>query len=528
VEPQVVEQFEARPARRERLGRAVRSTSVPQRFLGLLLVIFLFKGILIALIFPAFSGHDEVMHYAYLKVLAEEGRVPIIPNLEEWREQRTQPSVEQPAFDHAPAELYKYADNDPDLEYKTDFVLPDWFGGQSSPVWAIHIGSDYYPSGWIYTANHPPLFYMLMTPVYWLVDNLELEQQMHLFRMATIPFGMLTVVFAYLTVRTIFPRDRFLAMTVPAFVAFQPQISYEASMLNNDILAIMFTSAVIWMLAVGLRRRFPIRTCLWLGLFLGLAILSKSTSVITAPLIAIAMIFGLHWREWRQWLPKGALVASIAALIALPWVAFMITTYGDPTALNRVSDLQYWNYGGGEGRSIWSMLSDKGFFWNRWNETWGDFGWRVIKLHPTMMKILLWITLFGAIGLAVYALRFLRTQRSIIREEEQGRDPGELRLHSDETLAIMPWQVTAVLTMGVACVLGYYSILQFGTTFSLTQARYYFPMIVPAGILLMLGFRSWFPRASLRYVGAAIFIGLVVLNLVIYTSSVIPYWNPGV
>jgi hypothetical protein len=52
-------------------------------------------------------------------------------------------------------------------------------------------------------------------------------------------------------------------------------------------------------------------------------------------------------------------------------------------------------------------------------------------------------------------------------------------------------------------------------------------MIVPAAILLMLGFRSWFPRASLRYVGAAIFLGLVALNLLIYTAHVIPYWNPG-
>jgi hypothetical protein len=83
-----------------------------------------------------------------------------------------------------------------------------------------------------------------------------------------------------------------------------------------------------------------------------------------------------------------------------------------------------------------------------------------------------------------------------------------------------------VLTMGVAVVIGYYSILQFGTTFSLTQARYYFPMIVPGAILLMLGFRSWFPRAWLRYVGAAIFMALVIMNLIIYTAHVVPYWNP--
>jgi hypothetical protein len=293
----------------------------------------------------------------------------------------------------------------------------------------------------------------------------------------------------------------------------------------------MFTSAVIWMLAVGLRRRFPFRTCLLMGLFLGLAILSKSTSVTTTALIAIAMIVGLRWTEWREWLPKGAFVAGVAGLVTLPWIAYMMINYGDPTALKQVSALQeWWNYGGGDGRSIWSMLSDKWFFWERLRETWGAFGWRYILLDwndPTLMSTLLGITMFGTLGLAVYALRFLRTQRWMIRQEDEGRDPGEIRLHTDETLSIAHWQVTSVLTMGVACVLGYYSILQFGTTFSLTQARYYFPLIVPGAILLMLGFRSWFPRRWLRYVGAAIFVGLVMLNLLIYSEHVIPFWNPN-
>lgn len=518
-----------RPGMVARLASAIRSASVPQRFLWLLLVIFLFKGILIALVFPPYSGHDEVAHYAYLRVLAEEGRVPLIPDPVEFdREYRADSDYD--GWDMIPDEFYKYASNASTSDHPTNFITQDWWGGYQEPVRAVTYDGMYLPSGWIYTGNHPPLFYLLLTPVYWLVRDLHIDQQIYLFRMVTIPFGMLTVVFSYLTVRTIFPRDRFLAMTVPAFVAFQPQISYEASMLNNDILAIMFTSAVVWMLAVGLRRKFPWWTVFLIGMFFGLAFLAKSTSAMVAILIAIAMIFGLHWKEPKKWLPKGIVAAGIAGVLAMPWVLYMMSTYGDPTALNRVSDLQWWNYGGGEGRSIPSMLSDKGFFWNRWRETWGAFGWRWIQLDypnkPELLRNILYPVLFGTLGLAVYALRFLRTQRWMIREEEAGRDPGELRLHTDETLSIAHWQVTAVLTMGVAVVIGYYSILQFGTTFSLTQARYYFPMIVPGAILLMLGLRSWFPRTWLPYVGAAIFLGLVIMNLVIYTAHVVPYWNP--
>src|SRR5690606_33542025 len=154
----------------------------------------------------------------------------------------------------------------------------------------------------------------------------------------------------------------------------------------------MFTSAVIWMLAVGLRKRFPWWNVVLIGLFFGLAVLAKSTSASVAILIAVAMIFGLGWKRWRQWLPKGALAAEIGGLLALPWVLYMMSMYGDPTALNRIDALQWWNYTGTDGRSIWSMLSDKWFFWARWRESWGDFGWRLIQLDvggdPTLLRVL--------------------------------------------------------------------------------------------------------------------------------------------
>jgi hypothetical protein len=76
----------------------------------------------------------------------------------------------------------------------------------------------------------------------------------------------------------------------------------------------------------------------------------------------------------------------------------------------------------------------------------------------------------------------------------------------------------------VTCILAYFAILQFGTQFSLTQARYYFPAIVPAALLFMLGFRALIPRRGLGYGQVAIFASLVLLNVIIYSAYVIPYW----
>ena len=503
-----------------------RKRPVPLMFLWLLLAIFAAKGIATAVAFPPYSGHDEVAHYAYLKILAEEHRVPVIPDIEDWREQYEE---YKSAFewDKMPEDLYKYAHVGGRI---TSYTTQDWYGGQSNPVWTVEYVEKFYPSGWVYTGNHPPLFYALMSPVYYAIDSFDLDQQVLLLRLATIPLGMLTVVFAYLTVRTLFPRDNFLAMTVPAFVAFQPQISYEATMLNNDILAIALTSGVVWLLALGLRKRFPLWICMLIGLVLGLAVLAKSTSIMVALLVGIAMLAGIGWRRGKEWLAKGTLTAAIAGIVALPWFLYMMVRYGDPTALSTVADLQWWNYASGQNPTIMQMLTSRNFHWERWKETWGAFGWRRIQFDmqgdETLLRVLLWIVLFATVGLAVYAIRFLKEQRQIFQMEEQGLSFSEIRDHRDETLAILPWQVTGILTMGVACVVGYYSVLQFGTSFALTQARYYFPMIVPGAILLMLGFRSWFPRKWLTYVGAVIFLGLVSLNIIIYSAYVIPFW-PG-
>jgi 4-amino-4-deoxy-L-arabinose transferase-like glycosyltransferase len=377
----------------------------------------------------------------------------------------------------------------------------------------------------VYTANHPPLYYLVMTPLYWLSDGASIEARLYLLRLAAIPFGLLTVLFAYLTARTLFPRDRFLAMTVPAFVAFQPQISYEGAMLNNDVLAITFTSAVVYLLARGLRDRFPIRIVVLIGFCYGLAVLSKNTALTTGAIIAFAMVLGLGVRKWREWLPKGFIAAGTTALMIWPWYLYMYRTYGDFTGLGRIDALQgWWNYGGSDLRpSIWDQLSSKPFFWMRWGETWGYFGWRLIPLGTDLLRVLLWITLVGTIGIAVWAMRLWWVNHRLLKAEtdEQAR---EIARAADGVFVLERWQVVGVLTMGVTCLLAYYAILQFGKTFSLTQARYFFPAIVPAAVLLMLGFRSLLPRRWLPYGRATIFLGLVILTVVIYSAYVLPYW----
>ena len=504
---------------RTRSLAAIRSATIEHKFLALLLILFVAKGVAISFIHAPYTGHDEVAHYAYLQIVADEHRVPTLPGLQEWR--TVHAADNNFIHDRMPAEFWKYC-------RRTTIDWSPGCGEFSNAIYAMTLGGLYFPTGWIYTANHPPLYYLVMTPLYWLTDDLSIEGQLYALRLAAIPFGVLTVLFAFLTVRTLFPRDRFLAVTVPALVAFQPQISYEAAMLNNDILAIAFTSAVIWLLARGLRSGFPIRTVALIGFCYGVAVLSKNTSLTTGGIIAFAMLFGLGLRNWRAWLLKGALAASITVFMIWPWYLLMYRTYGDFTGLARIHELQYWNYQSGELPTIWSQLTSLQFFWMRWRETWGEFGWRLIPLGQVgnwpLLRTLLWITIIAMLGIAVWAVRFYRVDRTI-RRATDGAEARSIAERAESIFVLERWQVIGVLTMGVTCILAYAAILQFGTTFSLTQARYYFPAIVPAAILAMLGLRALIPRRWLSYGQAAVFGSLVVLTVIIYTGYVIPYWS---
>lgn len=509
----------ARPsAARAWIRTNILSASIERRFLYVLLLLFLAKGIVMAIIFPPFTGHDEVAHYAYLQYVAVEHRVPIVPDLEKWRATHSNDT-----FDKIPTGLWKYC----------SYVTSDWYHGcndptwKNTPVWQVSFAGKFFPSGWVYTANHPPLYYVLMTPLYWLSQHQSPEIQLRIMRFAAIPFGLLTVLFAFLTTRVLFPRDQFLLVAVPTFVALQPQISYESAMLNNDILAICVMSAILYVLVRGLRNHFRWSTCVLVGALLGIGLISKTTTVTAAPIIALAMVLGLGWKNYREWVAKGAVVGFVTLLFAWPWYLFMWLQYHDLTALKQIRALQYWNYGGGKAPTILNQLFNARFAWARWKETWGEFGWRLIPLNTNLLNVLWYVSLFAVAGLVVFAIRVYLLHR----HDGEGEQTGWLAVAgraADPLLRLDRVQWIGLAMMLATCVVAYYAILQFGTEFSLTQARYYFPAINAGSLLLIFGLRAWFPVKWHPYIQTALFAALILLNVIIFTQYVIPYWNPNV
>ena len=487
------------PAFRGRATGAGTAWPAATRFIVVLLVVYAIKQIFSVAAFYPFSGHDELAHYSYVRTLVTEGRLPELPDLRAWR--AALDGGEPPPTDGLPSELYRYCRYT--LDWYCDPESPRW---RDSPPRIVTVpGLGYFPSGYQYVANHPPLYYATMVPVYALSTGLEPVGQHYLMRLAAIPFGLVTVYAAYRATRALFPGDAFLAATVPALVAFQPQISYEAAMVNNDIVAIVLTSLLIWGIVVGMRDRFPLRLSAVLGVGLGLGLLAKGTTISMAPVLAAAVLLAVGWRDWRGLAARGVAIAAPAALLAAPWYLYLYRTYGDFSGLERVGELQYWNSPMG---SFFELLTDPQFVGDRFRETWGEFGWRLIHLRPQLLWAIAIPTIAAIAGLLIYVIA-------------SSRDLGFTR--GDAVARPAAWQRQSLSILALTCMLAYLAVIQFGTSFALSQARYFFPVVNAAALLAMLGLRTLIPR-QVRPAGQGIVVAaLILLNVVILTSYVLPF-----
>ena len=476
----------------------VRARSLAERALAVLMVAFVFKQIFAVAAFPAFSGHDEVAHFSYVRTLATEGRIPVLPDLAEWRLARQTGAT--PPGDVFAVDLYPWC------RYALDWYCePDHPRWGDDPPRVVTVRQSFYPSGFQYTANHPPLYYALMSPVYLLSRGFSLETQQALLRLAAIPFGVATVALAWLLARTLFPNDTFLAVTVPAFVAFQPQISYEAAMVNNDILAIALFSLLLYLCVLGLRDGFSRRLSLGLGVAIGLSLLTKGTSLMALPLVGLAVLLGVGWRDLRGLVKQALWIGLPTIVLAAPWYVFLYRTYGNLDAFEQIAALQWWNRPLG---GVFDLLFDEEFVLLRFKETWGEYGWRLIHLDDRLLWAIAIATFLSVVGLGLYAI-------------VAGRDVAPA--WNDATMQPRAWQVKALVVLFAACVVAYLAVVQFGTRFALTQARYYFPVVIAAALLAMLGLRTLIP-AAWRPLGRGIVVAaLIALNVSLFVQYVLPF-----
>lgn len=430
-----------------------------------LLLFFVLKQLLLITLFGPFTGHDEVDHYWYIARLGSGDGLGVVGDVQ------------------LPEETRPYRG------YVAD-----------------------YPSN--AEVIQPPLYHALLAPIWRLMPG-DASDRLYLLRLFSIGCGLAAVFFAYLTARTIFPESPFLRAGVPLFVAFQPQIAFEAAIVNHDILVIALFSALMFLLVDSLISGFTTRRELVIGLVAAAGLWTKLSFGLAIPVIALAIVWA-WWDRRRRWSDPIAavhwLVGSVFLTIALPlflitpWFLRSYWQYGDPTGSQRLREIREF---GDSASTYQEMFSTPSFWRERLEDFWGNYGWRNIPYDATFNQA---IWLIWSLALLCGVL--------LVGREVLAPVLGWPRLMTRPQVRGMTVVAASVLVLA-------YGVLYVGTI-QFTQSRFIFPGMTGIALLTLVGVDRLLPHRFRPAAIPVLLLLLVGLNVLSMVKYVIPfYYGPG-
>ncbi|MBE2197486.1 MAG: DUF2142 domain-containing protein [Anaerolinea sp.] len=393
--------------------------------LGLIVFVYLMLGALFATLTPPWQAPDEPAHYNYVRQLAA-GQWPVM-------------------------ELGDY-----DEAYKNEAVSSGF-----APQYDVSVIT--------YEDWQPPLYYLLLTPLFWLTGGSLLA-----LRLASLLLGAGVVALAYGVAWRLFGGKGWLAAGTAVFVAFIPQHLAILASVNNDALAELLIAAILFHLVRA--DPFARREYVLLGGLLGLGFLTKGTVYAVTAVIAVFLLWQ-YWGDWRGLIRAGLWVFVPAFLLGGLWWGRNVVVYGGLDVLGkaahdavvigqpRTADLVAQIGLGGALRQLVQTT---------FHSFWGQFGWMALPmLHPRWLYPLLWLFT------AVVITGLLLNQFFFPRATRDARRPT--------------WPLLLLFALTLAVHLGY------NVTFIQHQGRYLFPALIPMGVGVMVGLGAWVRPLTSRW-----------------------------
>ncbi len=437
--------------------RAQRLAGHHCRALGLLLLLFVLVAGWYSVRVPVGEGVDEGAHFAYVRYLVEQRRLPSFPVT-------GTPPV---AMAHHPPLYYMLgalviapfntSDVDQVLQYNPHFV---WRENDGTNGWnvVLHYGQDALP--WRGTVA-----------------------AIHALRFVSVLLGAITVAACYATARLLLPQRPWAPLGAAALVGLNPSFIYASSTVHHDPLIICLTNLGIlyatWIVQRGLRRAdFAVG-----GLLVGGAMLTKLTGLTLLPVMLLSFLLAaqkcISWKR-LAWETLGLVV--VVVLVSGWWFLRNHQLYGDPLGWQMFRQIFWFNFR--QTPYSWGLFRYE-LLAQLAATFWGAFGFMHITF-PDITRYLWYATSLAGIGLFI----------SIISAIHRGVDRDALRL----------WVVPISALVLVFAALVSFSIESMGAG----HARYVFPSASAYAPLIVVGFQGLTGGRAQR----AVNVGLVSLLLV--------------
>ncbi len=362
-----------------------------------------FQGCLLIGLLPPLEGVDEYQHLAYIVFLLEEGRSPVL-GVDTVPVSLLRQMREYPLPEHAIRQTSSWGMLGYDRFWRQ----------QGRPVDAAREGGPVA----LYQAQHPPLYYRVMAPLYRLLLPLGLPATVSLMRIFNLLLLAAASFLFFLGTEEWIP-SRESRLFVLLLVACHPLYIGNACRVANDIGAIFFGLGSLFLLL-----RFVSRTS-WLLLPGGAAALAlgtwiKSTVLVWAPVWGLAFVLVLIGRErrgrgWRALLAAGTFFLCYAAL-CFPIFYENWQRFG---TLGSLVEYTFPSFQARKAAGLWPVLLEVNWFreLSRFLGRLWLGGWSFVKL-PIGLESFFVLTLY--LGLGAFLVRWIRWIHAEWRQSRRG------------------------------------------------------------------------------------------------------------
>jgi len=270
---------------------------------AVLVVLSLALGLLFSLVIPPWQAPDEPRHVEYALLLSEKG----------WFLDQEDLSLD----------LQRQI-----LSSMRDFDFWRQIGReQPEPLPASFYEDPFLIRSGTRLADESPLYALLPALVFRLLPGDDVLLCLYVMRWFSVALSAATVAVACLVSFRLFPQDRFLMIAVPAFVACLPMFAFIGASANNDVLATLISSLLIWQLVRVLHDGLSWRSAAVVGTLVVLSVMAKKTALFTVPVAVVAIPisrWGLRASMPRnhKWVLAGCLgLFAVLAAALLTWRA---------------------------------------------------------------------------------------------------------------------------------------------------------------------------------------------------------------
>lgn len=164
---------------------------------------------------------------------------------------------------------------------------------------------------------HPPVFYWISAMAGHaarLLGIVSLPQLLKFFQFVVCFYGILTLVILYLILNKL-PLSNFSRLLAFGTACFLPRHIYMSAINSNDTISYLFVALSIYLLLVGIEKKFPFFILLTVSIVISATLFTKYTSFVVLPVVLIVFASLVHKQLFAS--RKQALV-SFVLMIVLP------------------------------------------------------------------------------------------------------------------------------------------------------------------------------------------------------------------